>query len=399
MQFRYVGYDSNSLRKAGVLEADSFSAAYTALNFQGVTVVSLIRKQTGFFKWLADIFIRFRLGERWQPVFFRELSIMLGVMTLRDALRTLQQAAEGDAAGKFLGKFILALDKGRTFSQTLQVYDTIFDGDTIQAVKIGESSGKLQEITRQISERLEKNYLTARKIRGAMYYPLVVLLAATAAAGILINLTLPIFEIFYRDQGSELPLITALLLNGGRFLSEKFFSVILAIFSAIILAIIIYREVYAIKYFLDNLKFRIKIFREMEIRNLFDRLSFLLDSGIPLDKAMKICAQAAENFYMHRILTGMQIALEHGGKLAAVLKRGIKNISPLYIGLIVTGEESGELSEMLRQCEQMSSMEINATLRELPAKAEVYGTLVAGIIVGALVFAIVLPILNMTNLF
>ena len=65
----------------------------------------------------------------------------------------------------------------------------------------------------------------------------------------------------------------------------------------------------------------------------------------------------------------------------------------------MTGEESGELSEMLKQCESMADFEVEETLRSLPAKAEVYGTLLAGLIVGALVFAVVLPILNMTNLF
>ncbi len=68
------------------------------------------------------------------------------------------------------------------------------------------------------------------------------------------------------------------------------------------------------------------------------------------------------------------------------------------MGLIVTGESSGNIVEMLRQCESMADFEIEEILRALPAKAEVYGTLTAGVIVGALVFSIILPILNMTDL-
>ena len=79
-------------------------------------------------------------------------------------------------------------------------------------------------------------------------------------------------------------------------------------------------------------------------------------------------------------------------------KNVIKNISPLYLGLIATGEATGEIVGMLRQCEAMADFEIDETLRELPAKAEVYGTVAAGLIVAMLVFSIMLPIFSMSSL-
>ena len=91
--------------------------------------------------------------------------------------------------------------------------------------------------------------------------------------------------------------------------------------------------------------------------------------------------------------------IEVGETFSKSIKSRIKKLSPLYLGLIVSGEASGELSEMLSRCEKMADFEIDEILRELPARVEVYGTLFAGIIVGALVFSIVLPILNMTSLF
>ena len=161
---------------------------------------------------------------------------------------------------------------------------------------------------------------------------------------------------------------------------------------------IIYREVEAFKFFCDGLKLKIKLLREIELRNLFSRLGFLLESGVTLDAAIKLSAASSGNLKMQRLLEKIKNSIEAGEKFGVTLQSKLEDFSPLYLGLIVTGEESGNIVEMLRQCESMADFEIEETLHALPAKAEVYGTLTAGVIVGALVFSIILPILNMTDL-
>ena len=398
-KFRYKGYDEESNTQSGTLEAENYSAAYEALQFQGLTVVSLTSEQTSFFKLVADFFTKIKLGGRWTSVFFRELSVMLEVMTLNDALKTLVQATGDKTEKKILSEVNSSIEDGESFGAALRKHEIIFDGDAIQSVEIGEASGKLQEVTSRLAEQLERSYTTSRKVRAAMYYPLTVFFVAIIAAVVMINLTLPVFESFYSSQGGELPLITAFLLTGGRFLTEHLFFVAIIFFAAIIFFVIIYREISAVKFFLDRLKIEMKVFREIELRNLFSRLSFLLESGVTLDAAIKLSAASSGNLYVRQILSDMQFSVERGEKLGVVFRKLSKNFSQLYLGLIVTGEESGRLVEMLRQCESMADFEIEEILRTLPAKAEIYGTLTAGIIVGALVFSIVLPILNMTNLF
>ena len=182
-------------------------------------------------------------------------------------------------------------------------------------------------------------------------------------------------------------------------MTENLLFVVAIFLAAIIFFVVIYREVYAIKFFLDRLKFSTKIFREIEFRNLFARLGFLLESGITLDAAIKLSAISSGNLYVKKILGDMKFSVERGEKLGEVLKKLSKKFSAIYLGLIVTGEESGKLVEMLRQCEMMADFEVDEILRTLPAKAEIYGTITAGIIVGALVFSIILPILSVTDLF
>lgn len=397
-KFKYKGYDENSVAQVGTLEAENYAEAYAVLQYQGVKVVSLAQEQISVVKLFEDFFLKYKLGGRWRSVFFRELSVMLGVMTLHDSLLTLTRAAEGHISEKILKELVETVEGGETFSAALRRYEIIFGSDSIQTVEIGEASGRLQEVTTRLAEQLERSYATERKVRSAMYYPLVVLIAALVAAVVMINLTLPVFESFYGAAGNELPLMTKIFLSFGRFLAEHLFLISVIILAGIIFSIITYRKVEAFKFFCDTLKLKVKILREIELRNLFSRLSFLLESGVTLDDAIKLSAASSGNLKMQRLLEKIKSSVEAGEQFGATLKRVLKNLSPLYLGLIVTGESSGNIVEMLRQCESMADFEIDETLKALPAKAEVYGTLTAGIIVGALVFSIVLPILNMTDL-
>ena len=321
---------------------------------------------------------------------------MLGVMTLHDSLKTLAGAAKNHPSEKILNDLVAAVGDGQNFSLALERYEEIFGGDAIQSVEIGEASGNLQDVTARLASQLERNYSTEKKVRGAMYYPLFVLIAAVIAAAILISVTLPVFENFFAQQGGQLPLITLILLHGGKFLSAHWLLIALAIAASGIFFVTIYNRIAAFRFFLDKLKFNSKLLREVEFRNFFSRLSFLLESGVTLDEAIKLCAAATKNLFMQKKLTDIKFLVERGGSLGDLVAK--EKFPPLYVGLIVTGEAGGELVNMLRQCESMADFEVEEILRTLPAKAEIFGTLIAGLIVAALVFAVVLPILDVTNL-
>ena len=397
MRFKYRGYNSESVLLTGKLDAENYSAAYSALEFQGVTVVSLLPDEEKFSEVAANYFFKFKLGRRWTAIFFRELSVMLGVMNLHEALEVLKKSSTGQTSEKILNEFSEAIGRGETFAMALKHRENIFGADVVQSVEIAEIGGTLQEITLKLAEQIERSYSVERKVKSALYYPAVVFLAAIVAAFIMINMTLPVFETFYAEQGSELPFITFALINGGKFLKENIFLILILFFAGTIFIFFLYRRSFTFKYFCDKMKLDIKIFREIELRNFFGRLSFLLESGINLDAALKMIEQSTDNEYIKKIFGKIYISITHGEKFESVLKKNLKKISPLYHGLILTGEESGELVKMLRHCEAMLDFEIDEKLRELPAKAEVFGTLVAGVIVALLVFSVVLPILSFTD--
>ncbi|MBD3879127.1 MAG: type II secretion system F family protein [Quinella sp. 1Q5] len=395
-KFKYKGYDATATEQSGTLEADNYAEAYAALSYQGVKVVKLEQTQANFLQEAENFYLKLKLGGQWRAVFFRELSVMLGVMTLHDSLRTLAGAAKNHPSEKILNDLVAAVGEGQNFYDALKRYESIFGGDEIQSVEIGETSGNLQDVTARLANQLERNYSTQKKVRGAMYYPVFVLIAAFVAAVVLINVTLPVFENFFLQQGGELPLITLILLRGGKFLVEHWLLIVVALMLSVVACVWIVQRVEGVKFFLDSLKLKFRLLREVELRNFFGRLGFLLESGVTLDEAIKLCAAASNNLVMRKVLTEIKFSVERGGSFAALVAK--EKFPPLYVGLIVTGEAGGELVNMLRQCESMADFEVEEILRTLPAKAEIFGTLIAGLIVATLVFAVMLPILDTTNL-
>ncbi len=395
-KFKYRGYDSAAIEQVGTLEAENYSEAYAALSYQGVTVVKLEPTEASPAQILANLYLKLKIGGQWRAVFFRELSVMLGVMTLHDSLKTLAGAAKNHPSKKILTELVAAVGEGQAFYEALSRYEIIFGGDAIQSVQIGEASGNLQDVTARLAAQLERNYSTEKKVRGAMYYPAFVLLAAFAATVVLINVTLPVFEGFFAEQGNDLPPLTLILLRGGKVLAEHWLLIVFALTLSGIICAATFRKVAAIRFIFDRLKLKVKLLREVELRNFFGRLSFLLESGVTLDEAIQLCAAASKNLVVQKTLTEIKFSVERGESFAALVAK--RQFPPLYVGLIVTGEAGGALVNMLRQCESMADFEVEEILRTLPAKAEIFGTVIAGLIVATLVFAVMLPILDVSSL-
>ena len=395
-KFKFRGYDTASVEQRGTLEAENYSEAYAALSYQGVTVVSLEQTEANFAQVAENLLLKFKLGGQWKSVFFRELSVMLGVMTLHDSLKTLADAAVDVTSKKILSELVASVEGGETLSAAMRRREIIFGGDAIQSVEIGEASGNLQDVTARLAAQLERNWATEKKVRGAMYYPAFVIFAALVATVVLVNVTLPVFENFFAQRGGELPLLTKIFLLGGKFLSEHWLLTLAAILltCASLTAVVV--KVEAVKFFVDELKLKTKLLREVELRNFFGRLGFLLESGVTLDEAINLCAAATKNLSAKKILSDIKFSVERGESFGSLV--GKKNFPSLYVGLLVTGEAGGELVTMLRQCESMADFEVEEILRGLPAKAEIFGTLLAGLIVATLVFAVMLPILDTTTL-
>ena len=393
LRFSYKAYDADKAFQSGELEAESLNAAHVVLQHLGLVPVDIRPIKKTFAATVSERLDRFKVGDKWAPLFFRQLSTMLAVMNLRDALELMTSTCRDRTQKKILQALLQDVSLGKTLDEALSKFGAIFSGTTIQLVAIGNQSGRLQEIAAKLADRLEQNYQSSKKIRSAMYYPTFVMAAAFIAIGILLSTILPTFAGFFEGQGESLPALTRGLLSVGVFLSER---VLLILATVVVLTVgswWCYEHSTALRLLSDRLMLRLpfvgRLIRQTHWMNFFGSLSFLLESGVRLDRAVSMASTASNNSYLRAELNELRRKVESGGRFQSQL------FPPECQGLITSGESSGTLPSMLERCERLCAFEVEELSNQLPVKAEIAGTLTAGVIVALIVFAVMLPILSM----
>ena len=257
---------------------------------------------------------------------------------------------------------------------------------------IAQRSGRMQEISEKLAERLEKNYRVRKKLRSALYYPAFVLFVAIISMAIIVNVVLPTFSDFFDNQGTSLPLLTQIFMSTAVFISENILMILVIVILLSIGFMWTYKNFIAIQMIIDRYLLKVpfigRLISQREWMNAFGSLSFLLESGVQIDESIYMVANSTSNQYVKSVWLDVKHEVEHGGQIRS-------EIFPVeYQGLITTGEASGTLSDMLRRCEKMSEFELEELSAQIPVKAEIFGTLFVGIIVALVVFSVILPVLS-----
>ena len=187
-------------------------------------------------------------------------------------------------------------------------------------------------------------------------------------------------------------MLTQIFMSIAVFISENIWVILAVIFSTIIICIWIYKNSPSIQMFLHRIILKLpfigRLLSQREWMNAFGSLSFLIESGVQIDEAIGMIAASTSNIYLRSMWLRIKYEVERGGPLR-------NEIFPVeYQGLIVTGEASGTLPDMLKRCEKMSEFEVDELASQIPVKAEIFGTLFVGLIVALIVFSVILPVLS-----
>ena len=391
-RYRYAAYDHDGLFQAGFLNAENEREAFNTLKHQGLMAVDLKESEKKFVKRLVDYLEKIRVGEKWLTLFFRQLSTTLDVMNLKESLNLFLISTRDKAQRQILQSMIEDIELGKTIAEAMEKHEQIFSHDIIQMMKIGQRSGRMQEISEKLAEQLDKKYKARKKLQSALYYPAFVLLIAIISMAILVNVVLPTFAGFFESQGAELPMLTQIFMSVAVFISENIWVILAVIFSTIIICIWIYKNSPSIQMFLHRIILKLpfigRLLSQREWMNAFGSLSFLIESGVQIDEAIGMIAASTSNIYLRSMWLRIKYEVERGGQLRS------KIIPVEYQGLILTGEASGTLPDMLKRCEKMSEFEVDELASQIPVKAEIMGTLFVGLIVALIVFSVILPVLS-----
>ena len=391
-RYSYGAYDRSKSFLEGELNAENEREAYTILQNQGLIAVDIKEIEINITDKLSEHLEKFSIGEKWTALFFRQLSTTLDVMNLKDALQLFLLSTKDKAQKQIIKSMLHEIELGKTLAEAMEKHNLIFSYNIIQMMLIAQRSGRMQEISEKLAERLEKNYRVRKKLRSALYYPAFILLIAIISMAIIINVVLPTFAGFFESQGTELPMLTQLFMTTAVFISENILVILTAITLIAAAYLWTYKNSSTIRMFLDHYLLKIpflgQLISQREWMNAFGALSFLLESGVQINEAIDMAAKSTSNHYIRSIWLDVKHEIERGGQFHSEV------FPPEYQGLITTGEASGTLPDMLRRCEKMSEFEVEELSAQIPVKAEIFGTLFVGIIVALMVFSVILPVLS-----
>jgi len=405
-EFTYKALDKGGKEVKGAIEASSEEVIIEKLRNMGYypLEVTLHKKKASQVDILALPGLRaifHRVKTKHVMTFTRQFATLIdaGLPILR-SLAILQEQVESTVFKEKIGRIARDIESGSTLSDALSKHPKIFDNLYVNMVRAGEIGGVLEAVLNKIAEFLEKRQAIIGKIRSAMMYPIVVVFLAGVIVAFILIFIVPKFKDIYDQLGAELPMPTQMLVQAGNILATQTHWVILGLIGfAIILKKI--NQTKEGKYRLDKLKLKMpvfgQLFRKSAIVRFAGTLATLITSGVPILQALDICRETSGNEVVTRALNDVYDSVKEGETIHEPLSK-CKVFPPLVVHMVAVGEETGAIDQMLSKVAEAYEREVDDTVNALTSILEPVLIVFLGVIVGAIVIALYLPLFNIPKI-
>ena len=402
--FQYVALNPQGKEIKGILEADSARQLRQALRDQALTPMHVEPTNKQFDKGSnQQVFSLFapKLKALDRVLFTRQLSTLLASsMPIEESLNAIAQQNEKQSNKALIMGIRSRVLEGNSLAQSLLEYPSSFSNLYCSSVAAGEQSGFLDQVLDNLSNYLEREHESYRNVEMALMYPIILLIVAFVIVGALMVYVLPDMIDVIENTGQTLPWATTLLISVTELL-KSFWWVLLCGILALSLFIrgILNRE--RVRLIWDAYKFSLpiigKIIRSSNSARFSNTLSILTKSGIPLVDAMKIASEVVANKALQTDLrTATQDVVE--GKSLRESLENISHFPPMMMHMIGSGEQSGELDQMLARVAEYQQAEVERLVSTLVKLFEPAMMIIMGGTVLFIVMAVLLPILSMNQI-
>jgi type IV pilus assembly protein PilC len=400
--FVYKVRDVRGIPANGEVEADSRAVVATELRNKGYTVVKINEKNAGtsLSGMLKDTK---RIKSKHITIFSRQFATMIssGLALLR-ALYILENQTQNPKLKQVIGEIRTDVEGGSSLSDSLEKHPKVFNRLYISMVRAGEAGGILDETLNRVAAQLEAEDSLKRTVRSAMVYPLLIASFALLVMIAMVLFIIPIFSKMYADMGSQLPLLTRIMVN----ISDTMRSV---------WGIFIFAAAFGMIYGLIRLKRteqgtavwdRAKLHTPMGIGDIMLKLSMarfsrtlstLVSSGVPILQAIEITGETAGNVVVSDAMATVKREVKEGRPMSDPLTK-ISVFPPMVTQMIAVGEETGAVDTMLNKIAEFYEDEVSASIKSLTSILEPIMMMGVGAIVGVIVISLYLPIFNLMNI-
>lgn len=333
--------------------------------------------------------------------FVQHLGVMLKAgISLGVALKTLAKQTTNKYFNKVLTDVANRVEKGESFAESLTPYKKTFGEMFINMVEAGELSGKLEEVLHELFIQMKKEHALISKVKGALTYPTVVLLAMLGIGTFMIVKVVPQITSMFTEMNAELPLPTRILIKTSSLIVSNGLLSLLTVISVV--AIFIYtirtpKGKYVFQGFLLKMPVLGEIIKKINMARFARNISSLLKTDIMIIKSFQITASVLGNLHYRRALEDMAQRIKKGGKLSDVVSSYPKLFTPVVTQMVSVGEDTGELDNILVELAEFYEEEVDNIMENLPSIIEPLLILVLGLGVGAIAVAIIMPMYSITQ--
>lgn len=398
-QYKARGHRGDSIE--GSIEAVSSDAVASQLLESGITPIEIDLAKTGAATEInfSKLFVE-KVTETDIIQFSRQMhSLTKAGVPMLSALHGLSQSTKNVILAETIRNVTSSLEAGRDLAASFSEHPHIFSLFYVSMIRIGETTGKLDEIFIQLARYLERDKRTRDQIKSALRYPSFVLIAIAIAVAIINLFVIPTFASVFARFGSELPLATRILLETSNF-TVAHWPVLLGLIIVLFFGIKQYIKTDEGRYRWDKSKLKIPLAGEIIYRGTLARFSRLFamstGAGVPLITALTVVAKALDNSYVEERILGMQTGIERGESITrTAAATGL--FDGLVMQMMAVGEETGSIDTLLAEVAEFYEAEVENDIDKLSARIEpILTVFIAGIVL-VLALGVFLPMWNLAD--
>ena len=391
-QYNYKAMDKNGKAKKGSIEAINLDKAKEKLKSEGL-IVQDIKEQGAGKKGGGK-----KVKDKDLAVFCKQFSAVLNAgVTIISALEMMSEQLENKTFKRALQEAQSYVQKGGTLADAFKLNPKVFPPIMINMTAAGEMSGNLEICFDRLTTHFETANALHSKVKGAVTYPIVILIVVVAVVAVLLVGVIPQFSQMFDDLGSELPAATQMLVNLSNFLQHKWY-ILVIIVAAIVFGLKAFGKTEPGSLMYAKIGIKFPLFGNLTIKSAaatFSRtMATLMASGISLIDAVEQVAKMINNRIIREALLDAKTQIAKGVPLSKPL-RDCGIFPPMLPQMTKIGEETGNIEDMMDKVADYYEMEVNDATDALTAAMEPLIIVIMGVVVGGIVMAIYSPMLSM----
>lgn len=392
--YTYEAKSRSGEAKQGTVDAPSKEAALAQLKRQGINAPTVTEKASGF----ALPRIRSGVSKKDIAIFTRQFSVMIDAgLPLVQCLEILANQQPNKIFQAVLTEIRSDVEAGSTLADAMRKHPKVFDGLYCNMVAAGEAGGILDTILQRLSQYIEKIVKLRAAVRGALMYPVAVMLIAVVVVWVILTFVIPVFADLFTGLGAELPLPTRIVIGLSHFL-RAWWWLLLGMIGGAAYGLKQYYATANGRMTIDRLLLKIPVIglllRKIAVARFCRTLGTLTSSGVPILDGLDITARTSGNAVIEDAILRVRSSVEQGRTISEPLKE-TKVFPDMVVQMIAVGEQTGALDTMLAKIADFYEDEVDDATANLLSLLEPVMIVFLGVVIGGIVISMYLPMFSL----